>query len=176
MNFRQLIEQSTAHFENQSYQVENVFSIHIFTNGAKWMYEKLAYLDSLKELKFDKNSNFTFYGCLKYGICLIFSIISLLLLLKKTIFLTPISIIVFYFLEVHFLFLFPLLIDKVRNPILTSIKQTYRIGILKTMQTVSQIGLFMILGLLNLKNPFKNWHIGCLAILIWYQNEVRNRI
>jgi hypothetical protein len=176
MNFRHLITQSTSHYERQSNKIENVFSFNVFNNGAKWMYEKLKYLEPQNKITLSPNINFNRYGYLKYGICLTIWAISLFLLLKLNIYFTPISILVFYFCEVHFLFLFPLLIDDVKNPILTSIKQTYKIGILETTFTVSQIGIFMVLGLLNFKNPFKNWYIGCFAILIWYQNEVRNRL
>lgn len=176
MNFKHLITQGTSYYESQSIQMENTFSLNIFNIGAKWMYDKLNSLDSKSNLHFNSTINFNIYGYLKYSICLTIWIISLFLLLKLSIFFTPISILVFYFCEVHFLFLFPLLIDNVKNPILTSIKQTYRIGLFETTFIVSQIGIFMVLGFLNFKNPLKNWYIGCFAILIWYQNEVRNRI
>ena len=69
-----------------------------------------------------------------------------------------ISILAFYIIEVHFLFLFPLLIDRVSNPMLTSCKMTYKIGFLKALITVFQIGLYMMFGLLQLKEPFKKWN------------------
>jgi len=176
MNVKQLITESTAHYESPPKQIENKFSLNIFNNGASWMFDKLTGIDSNRNSFFNSNINFNFYGYLKYGFCLTIWFISVLLLLQLNVYFTPISIFVFYFCEVHFLFLFPLLIDNVKNPILTSIKQTYRIGIWETTFTVCQIGIFMLLGFLNFKNPYKNWHIGCIAILIWYKNEVRNRI
>jgi len=176
MNYRHLITQSTSHFERMPNKIEHVFSFNIFNYGAKWMYESLKCLDNKSNISSFPNINFNRYGYLKYGTCLTIWVLSLFLLMRLNIFLAPVSILIFYFCEVHFLFLFPLLIDNVKNPILKSIRQTYKIGLFKTIFTVSQIGIFMILGFLNFKNPFKNWYIGCFAILIWYQNEVRNRV
>ena len=176
MNYRHLITQSTSIYERKPYKIEHVFSLNIFNYGANWMYANLIYLDNKNRIINFPYISYNRYGYIKYGICLTIWVLSLFLLMRLNIYLAPVSILIFYFCEVHFLFLFPLLIDNVKNPILTSIKQTYRIGLFKTIFTVSQIGIFMILGFLNFKNPFKNWYIGCLAILIWYQNEVRNRV
>ena len=103
-------------------------------------------------------------------------LISAAFFFSLNIFLTPLSIIVFYLFEVHFLFLFPLIIDKIDQPILTSIKQTYKVGIFNALVTVIPIACFMLKGLFNISKPFHNWHIGSLAILIWYQNEIRDRL
>lgn len=176
MNYKELIQRSKIQYKKYEHHVGNTFSMNIFQIGAEWMYDQLVFLDPGQKLEFDEKTNYNLYGFFKYAICLSFLTGSFLIFLRYSIFLTPLSVPVFYFIEVHFLFLFPVLIDKVKNPVLTSIKQTYRIGIFHTVFTVMQIGFFMIIGLLNWKNPFKNWHIGCLSIIIWYQNEIRNRI
>jgi hypothetical protein len=46
---------------------------------------------------------------------------------------------------------------------------------------VLRIAVFMMVGLFYSKNPLKNWHIGCLFIIIWYQHVIvssflRNRL
>jgi hypothetical protein len=132
-------------------------------------------IDPANKISIDKAVSFHFYGYLKYGICLIGFFTSFIYFNESIVYL-PISILIFYFFEVHFLFLFPLLIDKIQNPIWKSIEITYKIGILRTMFLVIQIAIYMLLGIFDLKNPFKNWHIGCLCIIIWYQDEVRNRL
>ena len=174
MKYIDLIQQSKSKLEQSSKNIERPISINIFALGPKWMFEKLN--ETNKSATFDETTNYLAYGILKYGLCLVAFFIAILLLSNISIFLIPFSIFVFYFFEVHLLFLFPLLLDKVQNPIWTSVKQTYKIGIFTAMITVIPIGFYMVWGLLNLKNPYKNWHIGCYSIIIWYKNEIRNRL
>ena len=176
MKFRDILLQSKDIYENQPNQVEKIASIFIFTEGAKWMAQKMCIIDPETSVSIDKFISFNRYGFLKYTVCLTAFIASFLLFFNINIFLIPFSILVFYFIEVHFLFLFPLLIDKTPYPIWKSIKTTYKIGLIKAIFIVIRIAMFMLFGILNSKQPLKNWHIGCLFILIWYQNEVRNRI
>jgi hypothetical protein len=175
MNYKKLITISETQFDNLPSQISNIASITLFTSGAKWMHKKLNDQESNTD-KFDDSINFEFYGLLKYAISLSAFIVSFLFLLKINIALLPLSIPIFYLFEIHFLFLFPLLLDRVKNPLWASIKQTYRAVFFKTLFVVMQIGFFMVSGLFDLKDPFRKWHIGCLAVIIWYQNEVRNRI
>lgn len=147
----------------------------VFRNGAGWMATKMSEIDPTRTTHFDTGIPFTFYGMLKYGIALCMGCAFVAWAAQNNAFLLPLSIVVFYFFEVHFLFLFPLLIDNVSNPLRKSIKHTYRIGIFRCMITVIFIGFYMLVGLLKIKAPLHNWHIGCLAILIWYKNEVRDR-
>jgi hypothetical protein len=174
MNYITLLHSSKIYIDKNPFFISHPISFKIFSSGAKWMFGYLN--EPITEKKFDSTINFGLYGLLKYSVCFSFFFVSLILLFRINIFFTPLAILLFYFCEIHFLFLFPLLIDKTKHPILTSIKATYRTGILKCLITVIPIGIFMTAGLLNLKNPFKNWHLGCLAILIWYKNEIRNRI
>ena len=174
MKFNNLIFQSRANLEQNPNYINDVISLKVFDLGAKWMFERLN--ENNEEAKFNNSTNYLNYGILKYGICFSAFLISAFVFLKINIFLTPISILVFYLFEIHFLFLFPLLIDKVQNPLWTSIQQTYKIGLLTTLVTVIPIGLYMVAGLIKLNDPFRNWYIGCLAIIIWYKNEIRNRI
>jgi len=176
MKFKRLIAESKMRYEQQPHKVQPGFSVNIFYLGAKWMFFHLNDYRTEDFMANYRSTNFAAFGILKYGICLAFSVLSFLWFLNVSIFWTPLSIILFYIIEVHFLFLFPLLLDKVKNPLLASIKQTYRIGYLEVLITTILIGLFMIRGLFNLRDPLRNWHIGCLSIIIWYQDEVRNRI
>lgn len=169
MNFKTLLLQSQLAYEKQPNQVGKIVSINLFTEGGQWMAEKM-------NIPIDCSIPFNIYGFLKYAVCLSAFITSFLFFFDINILLTPFSVLVFYFFEIHFLFLFPLLIDKIPFPLWKSIEITYKIGIFKAMFRVIRIAIFMLLGILNFKNPFKNWHIGCLFILIWYKNEVRNRL
>ena len=174
MKFNKLICQSKTNLEQNPSYISVVVPSKVFDLGAKWMFEKLN--ENNKEAKFNYSANYFTYGTLKYVICFLAFLISVFQLSKISVFLTPISMLVFYLFEIHFLFLFPLIIDNVQNPVWASIKQTYKIGLLTALVTVIPIGLYMVIGLLKFHDPLRNWHIGCLAIIIWYQNEIRDRI
>jgi len=145
------------------------FNFKDFNSGAQWM-------NSFLKTEPQPHSFYWLYGILKYGISILFFMTWIYLSFQTSLFLLPFSILIFYFVEVHFLFLFPLLIDNIVYPIKTSIYHVYRIGIFNCLFTTLSIGVFMLTGLFNLKSPFKNWYIGCLAIIIWYKNEVRVRL
>lgn len=170
MRYQELLAESRAHYRKNKFIDNQLISPFIFTNGAEWMFKRMNELDG-KERVFDTSISYEKYGYFKYGICLIVFLITGIFLFFKAIFLLPLAIIVFYFLEIHSLFLFPLLIDKVENPITKSIHMTYQIGILSAITTVIPIGFFMMIGLLDLRNPLRNWYLGCLSILIWYGYE-----
>lgn len=174
MKYQNLISESKTSLEIDPPNSNTIISLNIFEIGAKWMFDKLN--ENKIEMQFNPLIKFTAYGLFKYGISFFTFLLSAFFLLKFSFLLLPLSILFFYLVEVHFLFLFPILIDNVKNPIWTSIKQTYKIGIMTTLGNVIPIGFYMLFGLLNFKNPFRNWYIGCYAIIIWYQDEVRNRI
>lgn len=151
------------------------FSLDMFTEGAKWMWLQMNRLSG-KRTVFNEGVNYTAYGWLKYAACISCFLLAVLIFSSISILLAPLAVIIFYLAEVHFLFLFPLLIDGTKYPVRESIKQTYRLGLLQTMLTVLQLGVFVIAGLFNFSRPLRNWYIACLAIIIWYQHEVRNRL
>jgi len=175
MKYQELISQSKTILKNTP-QTKGIFSLKIFEIGAKWMFEQIKNLSIDNELQFNYSVNYLGYGLLKYGISLLFFGYSAFLFYNIHILLLPLSIVIFYLVEIHFLFLFPNLIYNIKNPIFSSIKQIYKIGIIQVLIAVIPIGIFMVFGLLNYKDPLRNWYIGCLSIIIWYKNEIRNRI
>jgi len=176
MTVKALLKQGAIQFDQQPSQVQHIFSLHIFASGAQWMFGKLQETELETAVRFDAATPFGLYGCFKYGISLVAFVGSFLVLEQVSVLLTPLAVLFFYIVEVHFLFLFPLLLDRARNPLLTSIKTTYRIGLLRALLWVLTIGVYMLSGLLNRYNPLRRWHIGCLSVILWYQYEVRNRL
>jgi hypothetical protein len=176
MNYRELISQSNAWLQSHPSRMEREIRADLFGSGARWMFNRLNEFGGSRQAEFNLSINFGFYGFLKYSISLSVFFISAILLFRLNIFLLPLSIFVFYLCEIHFLFLFPLLIDNVKNPLQTSIRQSYKTGILKTLFTVMPIGFYMVAGLFRPHDPLRNWYVGCMAIIIWYQHEVRNRV
>ena len=170
MKYQKLLAQSREHLRRFPAAEKQGFSLLVFTNGAEWMLHRMNELDG-EERIFDSSISYEKNGYFKYGICLVAFLLIGAFLFNKAVLLLPLAILVFYILEIHFLFLFPLLIDKVENPILKSIQMTYEIGVFQALATVIPIGFFMIIGLFNLQNPLKNWYLGCLSILIWYGYE-----
>jgi len=170
MRYQDLLKKSQEHFDQFSIERNRKINFFIFRNGAEWMLERMNELDE-RERVFDASFPFEKYGYFKYVICLSVFLMSAFFLFYKAMFLVPLAILLFYFLEIHFLFLFPLMIDKVEKPILTSIQMTYKIGVFQTLITVIPIGFYMLIGMFNLRNPLRNWYLGCMSILIWYEDE-----
>jgi hypothetical protein len=171
MRYRQLIKISKEIFDGD----EEEISANVFNDGARWMCRQLNRTGDIK-VEFNDSVSYTAYGIIKYSISVGCFIASAFIFSKISIWLVPLSLLVFYVVEVHFLFLFPLLIDGVPQPLQMSVRHTYRMGAGKLAFTVFCIGMYMLAGLLNFSKPLRNWHIGCLAIIIWYQHEVRSRI
>lgn len=171
MLYKWLIIRSKARLQAHGIDTDVTPSFRVFDDGADWM---------RKALGVDKASvrpgRYTFYGLLKYGISISLMLASAYVLVTLNIALAPLTVLVFYWAELHFLFLFPLLIDGVRNPLKTSLRATYRVGLWRAIVNVIPIGAYMLSGLFNFRDPFKRWHIGCMCIIIWYCNEVRDRV
>lgn len=176
MLVKELISQSGVYMAGEPSGIERPCSFDVFQQGGEWM---RAWLD-----RWNKNGpaanraviDFNAYGFIKYLLCLGAMGISAYGLYHLRPYLLPLCIIVFYVVEVHFLFLFPLLIDGVKHPLWQSLRITHRIGLFRVLAKVIPIACFMLVGLLQVSDPFRNWHKGCLAILIWYQQDVRDRI
>jgi hypothetical protein len=176
MNYRSLIAASKDHLARYPGRECGPGLTTMFPSGARWMYDRLNELDDQNTRPFDPSINYNGYGFLKYGICLLGFLSTSWWLLEHAPLLTPLSVLSFYVLEVQFLFLFPLLIDHSSKPIRTGLNKVFEIGIVKCLSIVMPIALMMLLGLFRKRNTLTSWHVGCLAILIWYHHEVRTRI
>lgn len=176
MKFYELLTQAKKFIdlsiENNDWQQD--FKVLDF--GSKWMFDRMNEISPNHSRYYDPSINFFGYGVFKYGLSILVTVLFLLLITKINLFLLPSLVIIFYFVEVHFLFLFPILFDKKTNPIATSIKYTYQIGLIHLIVNVIPIALFMIWGLFHFKNPLRSWLVGCIAILIWYKDEIRDRL
>lgn len=168
MTARILLDKSKQHLATHPHFIQQVYALEIFQSGAQWMALRLAEIRQ-ESSNIVLRRNFNYYGFFKYGICVLAFILSLFFLLEFSIFLIPLSILTFYFVEVHFLFLFPLLIDEVEQPFSASIKLTHKIGMFRAMAIVLHLAVYMLSGLFERSSPFQKWHIGCLAVLFWYE-------
>ncbi|MEO6228587.1 MAG: hypothetical protein ABJB11_22165 [Ferruginibacter sp.] len=173
MNYSKLWEQSSRLQKHSTVVIDS--GGKLFTHGARWMH---AQLDDMRDTKttFDEQTNFEFYGWMKYGVSVGAGLVSAIFLYRLHPLLSPLAVLMFYFCEVQMLFLFPLLIDKVPNPFYASIRETAAIGALKAMMIIIPVSIRMLLGLFNRKAPLLNWYTGCLVVVTWYQHEIRNRL
>jgi hypothetical protein len=168
-----LLKRSARQLAEQPNQVRQPLSPRIFTAGARWMFAHLP-PQAARPLVFDEKTSFGLYGSLKYGSSLLaFGAVSGGLFRLHWLVLLPLAGLAFYAVEVHFLFLFPLLLDRVAHPLRASIRATYRVGFWKALAWTLAIAAFMLVGLLHRQRPWRNWHVGCLALINWYHHEVR---
>ncbi len=176
MTLKALLAVSKQYLYDHPGYAEDGIGLNVFSSGAVWMQAQLFQLDGKPAQPLHNANRFTKHGILKYGISLLAFFISAFLFGKYYVCLLPLSVLIFYLVEVQFLFLFPLLIDEVPDPILKSFHATYMIGVFRALVITMGIGIFMMVGLLRVRDPLYNWHIGCLAVLIWYRDEVRDRV
>lgn len=172
MYFSYLIAASRAHFKQYPDALSYNYSVKFFHEGGEWMKDRMSELNSITH-KSSSTVQYIYYGWFKYGISAILFAVMGMWFYSIHPGLLPISIIGFYVVEVHFLFLFPLLINGDQQPVINSIKKTYQVGLLKAIFTIIPIAVYMLVGLLK-KQPLLNWHTGCMSILIWYNNETGN--
>lgn len=176
MKYQELISRSKQVIGEDFPLTNQIMSFQVFEIGSRWMHKKLFVGNEQQSPHFNPLIKYRSYGLFKYSIAFGVFFVSLWQLLKISVYIAPLSIILFYLVEVHFVFLFPIILEEKRNPLWVSIQQTYKMGIINALFTLVPIGFFMVYGLLNIKDPFRNWYIGCLSIVIWYQDEVRNRL
>ena len=173
MKERSHFKQADEIISNNLRLVKSVTLFKIFSKGGCWMAEQMG----IENLDDKTKRDFNIYGIIKYGLSITVAVLVLILMFPLHIpFAIMLAILAFYIVEVHFLFLFPLLIDRVKSPFVTSIKITYSLGFIECLIFTMVIAIYMIVGLFNTFYPLKNWYTGCLVIVLWYQDEVRDRI
>jgi hypothetical protein len=173
MTHRQLITASKTHYAALALHSPLPRPAVLFPSGAQWMYDRLHELQPASMRPFNPAVNYNWYGGMKYGICLAGLVMGFI---APGIWAIPVGIALFYLLEVHLLFLFPLLIDDEPRPLQASIRATYKVGVGKCLTMVLPIAGFMLIGLLQKTDRLRNWYVGCLAIIIWYDHEIRARL
>jgi hypothetical protein len=149
----------------------------IFSTGGTWMFHWMQMLQFDEKRTLQHAINFAFYGLFKYAISGAVFLIALFFLWPLGWMYASLPIVCFYIVEVQLMFLFPLLIDQSPAPLKESMAMTRKIGTINAVWVILPIGVFMLLGLFNWKNPLKHWYLGCLAVVIWYilERKARNK-
>jgi hypothetical protein len=154
-------------------KIMDYLGVDIFSKSSKTLCKILKTNNSEPETNNFENNKFNFYGYLKYASSTLFMLFSLVIL-NFSWYSFPISILIFYLTEIHFLFVFPNLISGEKQVLLNSIKKVYQIGLMKSLFNTLFLACYMILGLLNFKSPLEKWLIACISIVLWNE-EINNR-
>lgn len=140
-----------------------------FSSGAEWMRFAMSQLRG-QDIPVT-NLPYQQVGLLKYGLASLGASVYLGLFIRlEWWLLLPGFILVFYALEVQTVFLFPLAIDGADHLFAESRRWTAHAGgTCKAMQVVMPIASVMLLGGFFGQGFIRAWALGCLAIVIWYE-------
>ena len=139
------------------------------------MHCRMNEMDLERYNEFPNDVNFTYYGIFKYLTVSAVGLASASILFRILPFLFPVSILIFYLAEMFFLFMFPLLIDGCRNPAAENFALVKKTGFIRSFYCLLRIAFKMISGIFNTADPFKEWKIGCIAVLFWYKECLQNK-
>ena len=146
-----------------------------FGEGAAWMSEALRIIRA-KDVPLPAKA-YNFHGILKYSLSILAALVPVFLALQLNfIWLVIFAPLIFYWAEAQFVFLFPLLIDNSPSPYRESLRLTKNCGGAgNVMLGVMPLAAVMLLGGFFGKGFTRSWCLGCLAVLLWYE-EVKNGI
>ena len=116
------------------------------------------------------------WGTIKYTLSVLAGLTILFISGEASSFALIMAAFAFYLVEVHFLFLFPLIIDREAPLLRVSVRATYRVGLWRALSTTISIAAYMIEGLFKFQKPLYQWYVGCACIVVWYEEEIRDRI
>ena len=148
-------------------------SLKVFDHGAAWMWTQLQILRGKPADM--AIVNFQRLGAAKYALCMwaMATCVCAYACWSQPLFLimAPFS---FYLAESQMVFLFPVALDHSSRPFHDSALLTREAGgALYVTLVVIPIALSMLLGGFVGRGFARSWYVGCMAILIWYE-EVRH--
>jgi hypothetical protein len=144
-----------------------------FASGAEWMRLVMTHIRgaNIPVVQAPYNT----LGLFKYGLASLCALGYMTLTIWADWWLLlPGFILVFYAIEAQMVFLFPLVIDGCPQPLAESLAWTRRGGgTLRVMSTVMPVAAVMLLGGFVGGGFIRSWSLGCLAIVLWYE-DLRN--
>ena len=143
-----------------------------FRGGAEWMREVLTILRHGQIPQ--GQANFALLGIIKYTLSF-FGLVITIPLLGYIVGLI-LGGVLFYLIESQMVFLFPCVLDGVAHPFRESRARTVQSGgTFKVMRTVFGLGVVMLLGGCFGYGFVRSWCLGCISILIWYEELRKNK-
>jgi hypothetical protein len=117
------------------------------------------------------------FGVFKYTLTSIAALIVLAIAIVTQIYpFIVLCIPAFYAVEVQMVFLFPITLDRFPHPFRTSRQWTqYAGGTIAAMRIVLVLAAVMLFGGLFGKGLIRCWCLGCLAVVLWYEQLRQTR-
>jgi hypothetical protein len=145
-----------------------------FISGADWMRLAMSHARGT-EIPLP-NVPFQLLGTVKYGLCSLAALIYLLVVWSLHWYPLIIGVIlVFYAVEAQMVFLFPLAIDSCPNLFPESRRWTLKAGgTVRVAATVLPLAVVMLFGGFVGQGFVRSWALGCLAIVLWYEDLRRH--
>ncbi len=146
-----------------------------FASGAEWMRLALACLRGRPMP--DIQISFQQLGLIKYGLAACSAVVYALLVGMFGFWaLLPGAAFIFYAVEAQMVFLFPLALDGCQKPFRAGRAWTQQAGgTLPVTFTVMQLALVMLFGGFFGHGFVRCWCLGCLAVLLWYEDVPESR-
>lgn len=160
---RRLLAEAAALYDDPALPLRQAAeSTRDFAAGAEWM--RLA-LRVLRGQAPEGRANFQLLGLVKYSACAL----AFLALARWSL---PLAVLAFYAVEAQMVFLFPLCLDgRPYGENRTLVRRAG--GTLAVMRTVMRLAFTMLTGGLRDRRFVRAWCLGCLAVVLWYEETRR---
>ncbi len=144
-----------------------------FLSGAMWM--RLVMEHMRDEPLLVSTADFQKLGVIKYALCVLAALLSIAgALVFGLWFLTPLAVFIFYAVESQMVFLFPLALDGSVSPFRESLLWTVKAGgTFHVMYIVMRLAVIMLFGGFLGGGFVRSWALGCLSVVLWYE-QVKN--
>lgn len=142
-----------------------------FAGGAEWMRRALGLVRGRVPAG---KADFGRLGVGKYACAGLAALLVLGALWRLPLIALPAAIVTFYSFEARLLFVFPLALDGDRSPFIAShqlVARTLRPGVAAA--RVICIAFLMLFGGLAGRGFVRSWCLGCLAVVLWYEDSRR---
>jgi len=140
-----------------------------FNSGARWMALVMEHVRG--EMVRPQPAPYNALGIFKYGLASLMAVIYLIFVVSKGWWLAlPGVIPIFYAVEAQMVFLFPLMIDGYSDFMRQSLAWTRRAGgTFNVMFIVVQLAVVMLFGGFVGQGFVRSWSLGCLSVVLWYE-------
>ena len=143
-----------------------------FVGGAAWMRRALTVVRGMAPTG---RAHFGWLGLFKYTLCSLLALLAFGACWRLPLLAFPAAILVFYAVEARLVFVFPLALDGEAAPFLAShrlVTRTLPSGI--ALARVASIAAGMLVGGIVGRGFVRSWCIGCLAVVLWYEEARRD--
>jgi len=142
-----------------------------FSGGAEWMRKAMGVVRGKEPLG---RAHFGRLGTGKYACAGMAALLVLALLWRWPVLAVPAAIVTFYSVELRLLFVFPLALEGERAPFSAShqLVASTQSQAIATTRLIS-IAARMLFGGLVGRGFVRSWCVGCLAVVLWYEEARR---